>query len=27
MVGEDGSVDAALLPLVGHEQDEPIHVD
>jgi hypothetical protein len=27
MVGEDGSVDAALLPLIGHEQDEPTPIE
>ena len=27
ILADDGSVDAALLPLVGHEQDEPIFMD
>jgi gamma-glutamyltranspeptidase/glutathione hydrolase len=27
ILAEDGSVDAALLPLVGHEKDEPIYID
>jgi len=27
ILADDGSVDAALLPLVGHEQDEPTFMD